>query len=648
MGRVPVFVEPIMAEPTAQEVLLIAAINRARLDPTGEAARYGIDLNEGLVAGTITFGSKQPLAFSNALFMAADAHSQAMIDAGYFGHIDPNTGSTPQSRASEAGYVGSVGENIALQGSTGTIDATDTALQAHVDLFVDSGVGGRGHRLAILDGDYQSIGVGQVLGLFTSGDTTYNASFVTEDFGIPSASGQFLTGISYTDTDANGLYSVGEARGGVTVQFGAGSTVSGAAGAFSAAIGAGGSRVTFSGGGLATAVALDATITAGTNALIDLIGDHAVETSVSVNAVSGLTKIVGLGTIGLTLRSADVNSTIFGSQGDDTIAGGHGVDQLFGGAGNDTILYDALDDLANVKGGTGFDRLVVYDLAAPTAFNLTAHEFEAATVEIHDLANNQLWAQYSDFYTANWVRTDQTVLYDTGSRDLTHFDWTNANSWANYTDSYNAAGQNTGKVVAYDDGSSFIQTFDVANTQSYSQYTDYFDAAHRNTTKIVIYDSGASYIQNFDATNTQSYSQYTDYFDAAQRNTTKAVTCDNGTSYLQSFDVANTQNYAQYTDYFDAAHRNTTKVVAYDDGSSLIQTFDVSNTQIYANYADSFDSAGRNNHKTTVMDDGTRFEQTFDVTSAYSWSSYTDEFDAAGTHTHKILTNDDGSTLVLF
>ena len=599
-----------MAEPTAQEVLMMALINRARLDPTGEAARYGIDLNEGLAAGTITTKSKQPLAFSTALFTAADAHSQAMIDTDYFAHNDPNTGSTPQSRGTGAGYAGGVGENIAWRGSTGSIDATAMILQEHLDLFVDSGITGRGHRTNIMDARYQSLGVGQVLGLFTSGANTYNASMVTEDFGIPSASGQFLTGISYTDTDANGLYSVGEARGGVTVQFGAGSTVSGAAGAFSAAIGAGGSRVTFSGGGLATAVALDATITAGTNALIDLIGDHAVETSVSVNAVSGLTKIVGLGTIGLTLRSADVNSTIFGSQGDDTIAGGHGVDQLFGGAGNDTILYDALDDLANVKGGTGFDRLVVYDLAAPTAFNLTAHEFEAATVEIHDLANNQLWAQYSDFYTANWVRTDQTVLYDTGSRDLTHFDWTNANSWANYTDSYNAAGQNTGKVVAYDDGSSFIQTFDVANTQSYSQYTDYFDAAHRNTTKTVSYD--------------------------------------NGSSFLQTFDVANTQSYANYTDYFDSAGRNTTKVVAYDNGSSLIQTFDVSNTQIYANYADSFDSAGRNNHKTTVMDNGTRFEQTFDVANGFSWKSYTDEFNAAGTNVHKTVVNDDGSTLVLF
>ena len=42
-----------MPVPTAQEVLMWQLVNRARLDPVAEAARYGIDLNEGLAAGTI-------------------------------------------------------------------------------------------------------------------------------------------------------------------------------------------------------------------------------------------------------------------------------------------------------------------------------------------------------------------------------------------------------------------------------------------------------------------------------------------------------------------------------------------------------------------------------------------------------------------
>jgi uncharacterized protein YkwD len=176
-----------MAEPTTQEVLMMALINRARLNPAGEAARYGIDLNEGLAAGTISSASKQPLAFSDPLLTSADAHSQAMIDNDYFAHNDPNTGSTPQSRANAAGYSGAVGENIAW--ATGPIDGIQMIFAEHQDLFVDTGVGGRGDRLNILDDRYQQVGVGQVLGLFTSGGTTYNASMITQDFGIPAASG---------------------------------------------------------------------------------------------------------------------------------------------------------------------------------------------------------------------------------------------------------------------------------------------------------------------------------------------------------------------------------------------------------------------------------------------------------------------------
>ena len=38
---------------SASEQLLIEMINRARLDPEGEAALFGIDLNQGLSTGTL-------------------------------------------------------------------------------------------------------------------------------------------------------------------------------------------------------------------------------------------------------------------------------------------------------------------------------------------------------------------------------------------------------------------------------------------------------------------------------------------------------------------------------------------------------------------------------------------------------------------
>ena len=55
-----------MADATAREQLILEMINRARMDPEGEAARYGISLNQGLTAGTISSAPKQVLAFNPA------------------------------------------------------------------------------------------------------------------------------------------------------------------------------------------------------------------------------------------------------------------------------------------------------------------------------------------------------------------------------------------------------------------------------------------------------------------------------------------------------------------------------------------------------------------------------------------------------
>src|SRR5262249_17413606 len=52
---------------TTLEQLLLERMNRARLRPAAEAARFNIDLNEGLPAGTISTASKQPLAFNPIL-----------------------------------------------------------------------------------------------------------------------------------------------------------------------------------------------------------------------------------------------------------------------------------------------------------------------------------------------------------------------------------------------------------------------------------------------------------------------------------------------------------------------------------------------------------------------------------------------------
>jgi len=89
-----------------------------RADPSAEAARLGISLNEGLAAGTISTAAKQPLAINPNLTDSAGKHSQWMIDNDLFSHYEGATG--PQQRMSAAGYSFSgswtSGENIAWRG----------------------------------------------------------------------------------------------------------------------------------------------------------------------------------------------------------------------------------------------------------------------------------------------------------------------------------------------------------------------------------------------------------------------------------------------------------------------------------------------------------------------------------------------------
>ena len=106
-----------MAQPSAYEQYFLELVNRARLDPVGEAARQGIGLNDGLAAGTISTAAKQPLAFSPLLIDAADAHSAWMLATDTFSHTGAN-GSSPGYRMKAAGYSftgsWSWGENIAI------------------------------------------------------------------------------------------------------------------------------------------------------------------------------------------------------------------------------------------------------------------------------------------------------------------------------------------------------------------------------------------------------------------------------------------------------------------------------------------------------------------------------------------------------
>jgi len=344
---------------SALEQMILELINRTRLDPAGEAARFGIDLNEGLSPNTLSGVSKQPLAMNESLLSAARAHSQDMIDRDYFDHNTPE-GVTPFQRMSNAGYsFVAAAENIARSSTSGSV-TTQMTLDLHQGLFVDAGIPGRGHRTNLLDNSYQEVGVGQITGNFQSLNTT----MLTQDFARAS-SRQFITGVSYADTfQDDNFYSIGEGRNGMTVTVGASSVSTGAAGGYSLQVGTGVQNVTFSGGGLSAPISLAVTVLANTNAKVDVVDQNVIYTSASLTDLGGAATIIGLGTIGLTLTGDGGNDTIVGAKGNDTLNGGGGTDTAgFSGARSAYTISQIIGGV-QITGPDGTDQLLNIENAA--------------------------------------------------------------------------------------------------------------------------------------------------------------------------------------------------------------------------------------------------------------------------------------------
>jgi hypothetical protein len=368
-----------MSNMTPQEQLMLELINRARMDPTGEAKRFGISLNEGVANGDkISKAAKEVLTGNNDLLQAANNHSDWMLDKDKFQHEETGGGGTgrdPGDRMEAAGYnfTGNWtwGENISWRGSTGGIDETQMIIQQHKDLFVDKGISGRGHRLNILSDDFQEIGVGQQTGNFTSGGQTFNASMVTQDF-ARSGANVFVTGVVYDDTVKNDdFFTVGEERAGVSVSTGGANDTTGAGGGYELqlAANAGARTVTF-GGGVSVGLTLGAV-----NAKVDVVNGTEVWTNASLTSVSAnVTEIHLLGIGKASLQGADSGQAMYGNAGRNTFHGNGGADDFvflkgttgktekkadiiadFSQGDNDTIDLGAWDANSKQNGNQDFD-----------------------------------------------------------------------------------------------------------------------------------------------------------------------------------------------------------------------------------------------------------------------------------------------------
>ena len=203
--------------PTDVEQYLVELINRARANPSAEAARYDIALNEGVSSeNTISTAPKQPLAINPFLTDAARDHSRWMLSNDVFAHEGVG-GSDPGERMDDAGYVfagnWTWGENLAYRSFSGSAPTAANTAQMHEDLFVDEGYPGRGHRVNILSNAFREVGPGVLSGDFDG----FNVGMLTTDF-ASTGDDVFLTGVAYEDGNGNDFYTPGEGLSGITIQ----------------------------------------------------------------------------------------------------------------------------------------------------------------------------------------------------------------------------------------------------------------------------------------------------------------------------------------------------------------------------------------------------------------------------------------------
>ena len=324
---------------TAAEQYSLELINRARLDPAAEAARYGINLNAGLAPGTISTASKQVLAPNALLESAAIGHSQWMLAADVFSHTG-NGGSTSSGRITSVGYSWTnVGENLAVRYTSATINLDSVATEQHKDLFLSAG-----HRANMMNGVYQEVGIAQERGMFNVSGQNYDASMLTEDFGKPKLATVFVTGVAYNDTDHNNFYSIGEGRADLYIAAQSASASSQAAGGYALALSPGLSAAI---SGSIGALAFTATVALNTgNVKLDVVNGTTFLTSGNLTLGTGINNATLLGLSNLELTGNDVSNALTGNGGSNKISGGWGNDGLHGGAGLDKLY-----------GGSGADRL---------------------------------------------------------------------------------------------------------------------------------------------------------------------------------------------------------------------------------------------------------------------------------------------------
>ena len=225
------------------EQLMVYLINRARHDPVAYQVERGLPVDLSYVT------PRPPLAVNNRLFASAQFHAKEMATYNYFGHQSQVTGDWPNKMARDQGY--NLPDDWTNDGNyieslvAGTHIDTPAALAT---LIVDEGIDPPGHRIHLLgiDGfnaDNREIGVG-----YAVNPSAYYVHYWAIHATRVDPANQFLTGVVFSDTNANRRYDLNEGLPNVIISTGSLSTTTNSAGGWSLPIPNGQYVVTASGG----------------------------------------------------------------------------------------------------------------------------------------------------------------------------------------------------------------------------------------------------------------------------------------------------------------------------------------------------------------------------------------------------------------
>lgn len=213
--------------PSAQAQYMLEQINFARTNPAaaadhfssnldsdtlGSIAYYNLDLNAAKNA-IANSPARQPLAWNDKLGAAAQGQSNDQATNGYQGH-NGSDGSDLNTRLARVGYTN---YNNSTENAFAYSESLDQAMEA---FLLDWGVPDSGHRNNLLqptatsDSSFNQVGIG-ISGASKNGT---GPLVVVQDFAHATDQPADVLGVAYDDANKDGVYSLGEGRGDVTIQ----------------------------------------------------------------------------------------------------------------------------------------------------------------------------------------------------------------------------------------------------------------------------------------------------------------------------------------------------------------------------------------------------------------------------------------------